>query len=351
MNDRRTLDHFTGCLIGGAVGDALGAPIEFTRLPRIRMLYGEQGVTDYDTAYGRRGAITDDTQMTLFTAEGLILSKARQEYAGPDNIVLAVYHAYLRWLYTQDAQIQKRLIKGYGTCSIVDGVLTGYKELHCKRAPGNTCLSALRSGNIGNTGSPINNSKGCGGVMRTAPVGLAFPDAEEAFDVGCECAALTHGHPSGYLASGAAAALIADIIAGASLEDAVDNAVRILKTRRGMEECLRAVETALEYVSKGEESPETIEKIGAGWLAEEALAMSIYAAMIAGGDFSKGVLLAVNHSGDSDSTGAVTGNFLGALYGVGRIPEKWKEELELNDVITEISFDLFERFGMNISAV
>jgi hypothetical protein len=58
---RRTLEHFTGCLLGGAVGDALGAPVEFHSLELIRKKYGSAGITDYDLAYGRRGAITDDT--------------------------------------------------------------------------------------------------------------------------------------------------------------------------------------------------------------------------------------------------------------------------------------------------
>jgi ADP-ribosylglycohydrolase len=62
----RTQEHFTGCLLGGAVGDALGDPVEFHSIDLIRKKYGSAGIADYDVAYGRRGAITDDTQMTLF---------------------------------------------------------------------------------------------------------------------------------------------------------------------------------------------------------------------------------------------------------------------------------------------
>ena len=344
MDHSRTIYHFKGCLLGGAVGDALGAAIEFLSLNQIRSAYGQQGLTDYAPAYGRKGAITDDTQMLLFTTEGLILSGARHEYAQKDMVVTAVYHAYLRWLYTQKVNLQKQLINDYGTCSIIDGILTGHKELFSQRAPGKTCMSALRSGKMGTIDNPINNSKGCGGVMRIAPVGLFYKDADKAFMIGCKCAAITHGHPSGYLASGVMASIISMIISGDSLQDAVAASIRILKTQKNHEESLRAIEYAVEMSHKGDQSPEIIEKIGAGWVAEEALAISLYCALTAGDDFRKGVLLAVNHSGDSDSTGSITGNIIGALYGIDTIPNNWLKGLEIKDLIEEIAVDLYDQF-------
>ena len=80
-------------------------------------------------------------------------------------------------------------------------------------------------------------------------------------------------------------------------------------------------------------------------MAEEALAISIYCALVAGDDFRKGVLLSVNHSGDSDSTGSITGNILGALYGVDILPESWMVNLELKGLIEETAADLFDQFG------
>ena len=65
-------ERFLGCLLAGAAGDALGAPVEFDSLARIREKYGPQGIRDFAPAYGKLGAITDDTQMTLFTAEAMI---------------------------------------------------------------------------------------------------------------------------------------------------------------------------------------------------------------------------------------------------------------------------------------
>jgi len=299
---RRTIEHFRACILGGAIGDAMGAPIEFMSIDQIRSTFGHHGLTGYSEAYGRLGAFTDDTQMTLFTTEGMILSKVRQEYQGYDGMVSSVYHALLRWLYTQETDFQGSLIKNHGTCSIVDGVLTGYKELFSLRAPGNSCLSALKSGEMGTMDNPINNSNGCGGVMRMAPVGLACKDAENAFQIGCECAAITHGHPTGYLAAGTLAALVSRIISGESLADAIDDSIQILKTKKNNEETLEAVINAIEMVEKSTPGPDVIETLGAGWVAEEVLAISIYCALVAGDDFKKGVLLSVNHSGDSDST-------------------------------------------------
>jgi ADP-ribosyl-[dinitrogen reductase] hydrolase len=345
MTIKRTIEHFKGCIIGGAIGDALGAPIEFMSIDQIRSEFGERGLTDYSKAYGRNGAITDDTQMTLFTAEGLILSKVRQEYEGDKGVISTGYHALLRWLYTQETKLQDNLIQNHGTCSIIDGVLTGHKELFALRAPGNSCLSSLKSGKLGTIGDPINNSKGCGGVMRMAPVGLAFDDAEKAFHFGCKLAALTHGHPTGYLAAGTFAALISLIISGYPLTEAIEDSTLILKSDKHHEETLRAIGDAVDIVGGSIPEPEVIEKIGAGWIAEEALAISLYCSLVAENDFKKGVLLSVNHSGDSDSTGSITGNILGALFGIDIIPEEWLSELELKELIDETAGDLFDQFG------
>ncbi len=345
MINKRKIEHFKGCIIGGAIGDSLGAPIEFMSIDQIRSTRGDQGLTDYSEEYGRKGAITDDTQMTLFTAEGLILSKVRKEYQGDDGVISAVYHALLRWLYTQETNLQGDLIQNHGTCSIVDGVLTGYKELFSLRAPGNSCLSALKSGRMGTIESPINDSKDCGGVMRIAPVGLAYNDAEKAFQIGCECAAITHGHPTGYLSSGTLAALISMIFSGDSLPDAINESIRVLKNKKNNKETLQAIDKAMEMMGKAPPGPGVIEDIGGGWVAEEALAISIYCALVAGNDFKKGVLLSVNHSGDSDSTGSITGNILGALYGFDILPKNWVINLELKELIEETAGDLFDQFG------
>jgi ADP-ribosylglycohydrolase len=185
------LDRIKGSLLGAAVGDALGPGIEFLSLDEIRQRFGL--LQDFVPAYGRQGAITDDTQMTLFTAEGVMRAWVRMEERGICHVPSIVHHAYLRWLLTQgerpkNADFEIR----------TDGWLYGKSALHSRRAPGNTCLSALRAATgWGEPAVANNNSKGCGGVMRVAPIGLVTPsigDDARVFTLATEVAALTHGH-------------------------------------------------------------------------------------------------------------------------------------------------------------
>lgn len=211
------------------MGDALGWPVEFERRSEILRIYGQQGITDLVCARSGKAEITDDTQMTLFTAEGLLRAISRGRERGIVHEPSLVHDAYLRWLHTQgDARVASRT-------QTYDGWLLGIKELHASRAPGGTCLTALRSGKQGTMEEPLNDSKGCGGVMRVAPVGLLH-DRERAFQLAAECAALTHGHPSGYLSAGALAHMIAALIAGEELAVAVEGALRKLQKHPQHEE-------------------------------------------------------------------------------------------------------------------
>ncbi len=336
---RRDAEHFAGCLLGGAVGDALGAPVEFMSLGQIRSRFGPNGVSDFAEAYGRLGAVTDDTQMTLFTAEGLLRGRDRQQETGGASVAEAVHRAYLRWLTTQ-GMASRHPAFAEATRRADRGGLLGVRALHARRAPGNTCLSALCSAGMGTIDRPLNDSKGCGGVMRVAPVGLIFEDPEEAFDTACEAAAITHGHPSGYLSAGCLATVIAGVVGGQPLAEATGEAVRILKSKSKHKECLAALEAARDLASSRPPCPEAVESLGGGWVGEEALAISLYCALCWQADFKAGVLLAVNHGGDSDSTGAITGNILGALLSTSAIPARWLERLELRGEIQVLADEL-----------
>jgi len=334
-------DRFAGCLLGGAVGDALGWPVEFMPLAEIRSKFGPEGIQSFAATAGGVGAITDDTQMTLFTAEGLLREfyESRQSGREPDYPT-AIYRAYLRWLHTQG-----EVSRDPNYRSFLDGELLKVAGLHHRRAPGSTCLSALIAGKMGTVLNPVNTSKGCGGVMRVAPVGMfcgAFPgdigDEERAimaFELGCAAAAITHGHPLGYLPAGFLSAVTFHLVSGRSLEGAVSGAMMLLVERPEYEKSTLAamVAQAIRQSRKGSLAPEFIERFGGGWVGDEALAISLCCAFSAEGDFARGVRLAVNHSGDSDSTGAIAGNILGALLGKGRIPGGWCEKVELREVI------------------
>jgi len=325
---------FRGCLLGGAVGDALGAPVEFRDLAAIRRRHGPAGVTGLEPAHGRRGAITDDTQLTLFTAEGLIRAHNRWTGRGMVSVEAVVQGSYRRWLRTQGS--------GEREPDQDDGWLVGQPALNARRAPGATCLAALQGGERGTRGQPLNDSKGCGGVMRIAPVGLV---ADEPFELGGKLAALTHGHPTGWLAAAFLAELIGMVVRGEGLPEATHLALGRLRRVPGHEEVLRAVERAQALALEGRPTAARVESLGAGWVAEEALAIGVYCALVAQ-DFRHGVLLAVNHSGDSDSTGSIAGNLLGLVHGEEAIPAEWRRQLELADVITTVADDLWEiRFG------
>lgn len=80
-------------MLGGACGDALGAPVEFLKRQEIRAQFGPRGITEFAEAYGIVGAITDDTQMSLFTADGLIRAAVRGAERGIRNPVSVVHHS------------------------------------------------------------------------------------------------------------------------------------------------------------------------------------------------------------------------------------------------------------------
>lgn len=210
--DEEYRSRVRGCLLGGAIGDALGGPVEFDDARTIVASHPDlvrtfvAGGPDWPA-----GTVTDDTQMTLFTVEGLIRAGVRTD-RGLGFTVAVVHHAYDRWLDTQ------LLPEPSGER---DGWLQAEQWLYARRAPGNTCLSALKQARGDGDkipqfgGQAANNSKGCGGVMRAAPFGLLpHGTVEWAFDASAEAGAYTHGHVTGKLASGALAAIVHELRLG-----------------------------------------------------------------------------------------------------------------------------------------
>lgn len=326
ISDKAHLDAIRGSLLGGAVGDALGAPVEFMSKAEINAAYGKKGVQDYVEFSDGTGAITDDTQMTLFTAEGLLRANTRHHSKGLCCAEGVVHYAYLRWLKTQGITV------GCAPEELNSGWLIKEKQLYTRRAPGNTCISALRDNASSNKAD--NNSKGCGTVMRMAPVGL-FLAPELAYESGCKFSVITHGHPTGVTAGGAFALLISHLYYGKSLEQSLD------LTERHLEQFPEAKET-LDAIRKARRAKD-ITELGEGWVAEEALAIGIYCALKHTRDFKAGVLEAVNITGDSDSTGSIAGNILGALNGENAIPAEWRNKLREYSIVSKMADDLHRR--------
>ena len=341
----RSLDRFKGCLVGGAIGDALGYAVEFDHVQEIFSRYGPAGITRYDLKNGQ-ARISDDTQMTLFTAAGLLYGQAKGSLhePGPESVP-CIRQAYLDWYATQTRQYP--LPAEYTKRSW----LTNRKELFRRRAPGTTCMSALRMGGAGTIEQPINDSKGCGGVMRVAPIGLYFIDntdwtTEEIDLLGARAAAITHGHELGYIPAAALVHIVYALASGSrpdvlsAVKDSLIAMPKVFPKAKHMESFLDIMEAAIAFSQQDMDDLSAVLKLGGGWVGEEALAIAVYCALKYPDDFEKAIIASVNHSGDSDSTGAVTGNILGAALGYDAIPDFYLHDLELRDVIVEVAEDL-----------
>ncbi|GHJ30713.1 ADP-ribosylglycohydrolase family protein [Streptomyces hygroscopicus subsp. hygroscopicus] len=321
-----------GCLLGGAIGDALGAAVEFASLDEIRAAHGPEGVTDFLPAYGGRGRVTDDTQMTLFTVDGLIRAQVRRD-TGAWHPPTDIHSAHRRWYSTQRdwGPDERRKDAGW---------LAREEWLYAQRSPGRACITALADETMGTLEAPKNpDSKGCGAVMRSAPFGLLVGwEPQLVFQLAIECAAQTHGHPTGYLSAGAFALIVHALARGEALDGAVQRALAHLAARPGHEETTNALRQALGAVRQGLPTPERVASLGEGWTGEEALAVGLYCALVAE-DVRHGLLLAVNHGGDSDSTAAICGNLLGVLHGETALPPAWLAEVEGRGTILELADD------------
>ncbi len=315
----RPVGRYVGCVLGLAAGDALGAPVEFLDIDAIRARFGASGVTDLEPWGGHpAGSFTDDTQMSLATAIGLLSAFRDQAEHGAAQLVGSLFGAYGAWLESQH-------------------------EAGEQRAPGRTCVTALASRRLGTIDQPLNDSKGCGGVMRVAPIGLAFP-ADLAFHHAVAAAAITHGHPSGYLSAGVLAEIVSRVTEGADITSAAAASCNALGAYDGNEETLEAVQRALELADRGADPMSAIEALGSGWVGEEALAIGVYAAIRFAGDFRAACSAAVNHSGDSDSTGSICGAILGAAHGIDAIPASWVAKLERRSLLERTARSLHRAF-------
>ena len=349
MLERTIRDRIRGSLLAGAAGDALGYAVEFERESDIARKYGPEGIRAYDCdPYCGKALISDDTQMTLFTAAGILS-------AGERPIRASVAEAYRDWLITQNLSwsiAAGRLQRG----EIPDRTgLFAIPELFAWRAPGNTCLAALYDSekhgdptNLDFIAHPCNHSKGCGGVMRVAPAAwIPGLSAEQAAVEAAQFAAVTHGHPLGWLPAAALAYLTHEMtLTDRSLREITLDVRRALprlfpNAAETMGFCTLLNKT-LVLAENDLPDIQNIHCLGEGWVGDEALAIALYCALRHEDDLSACLIASVNHRGDSDSTGAVAGNILGARIGEAAMEEKWKTDLELRELIQDLADRLAE---------
>lgn len=341
-------DRIRGSLVGGAVGDALGYPVEFfCSYEKIQAKYGPSGITRFDTDQfwleddekSDKAVISDDTQMTLFTANGL-LNAARMKVEPK----FAICEAYIEWFLCQTGKQSKK----FKECWIAK-----IPELHVRRGPGHTCMSALFS--IYRGQEPVNYSKGDGGVMRVAPIPLyatahGIPIVYSDRLAG-DSAEITHLHPLGFIP----AALDAHIIYRLALDEHptrdtyeayIREGVQAMKTlypqyKADVDYMENLAELAILRSYNKKQSVLDVQKFGGGWTGEEALAIALYCSLRYMDNFEEAMIAAVNHAGDTDSTGAITGNILGAAVGYEAIPQFYKDDLELHELIVHMADDLY----------
>ena len=365
---QRVKDCIRGSLMAGAAGDALGYPVEFMSRNAILSRYGNKGITQFELDQDGKALVSDDTQMTLFTANGMLMGVTRGCMRGiggwPEQYVDG---AYIDWYYTQTGRLKD-------FCTRDDYHYTWLRdlpELAHRRAPGTTCMSACES--LIHNNEPNNNSKGCGGIMRVAPMGL-FAAAFESNQgrclyntkglamAGATIAKTTHLHPLGYLPAALMTLLIARVVPFSpeevkfSIVEIVNDGLDIMMQMEGDDNCadkefLKSITSeAVRLAQSDVPDDKAIRQLGEGWTADEAWAISLFCVIRHIDSMKDAIIAAVNHDGDSDSTGSITGNIMGAIYGYEAIKKehlfcpggkKFEDTIELSNIILALADDLY----------
>ncbi|MEC5191689.1 MULTISPECIES: ADP-ribosylglycohydrolase family protein [unclassified Arthrobacter] len=335
-----------GCLLGGALGDSLGYAVESKDIATIRGAFGKDGLRDFAALDGG-SSISDDTQLTLYTVDGLLeaLEWANSGVAADTNACL--WLAYLRWFATQGAPVPEAA--PFQPPRWIDS----HSVLKHRRAPEQACLSGLATGAMGTYFRPVNpESNGHGTVMRSAPFGLIpYIAAADVYKLSADAASLTHGHPAARQGAGVFSLVIHALVAGQGLRPAAEyalgqlNAGMLRKDETVAPLLLARLDTALRLSAEGTllEPEDLVRELGEGQSAEEALAVALYAVLATEPDrsahpgpeqhFRAAIAVAVNHSGNSGSTASMAGNILGTFYGEDCLPAGWLERLEAPEVI------------------
>lgn len=318
------IEKYNDIILAGAIGDAFGYLVEFDDLLSIKNKYGEEGIKLEQFENLTNWVVSDDTQMTLFCWDVVNIFINKKE-VNSEEINRNIYLNYLDWQKTQFYLELKPKTK-----------LGQYKELWAKRAPGMTCLQALGSNKLGTIEKPINNSKGCGGIMRTAPISFLNLPLEQIFDLGCLQAAITHGHENGYLSSGFFAGLLKELTNGKELNQAIKNNILILKRYNKHESILNYIQNIQDKIKNPSiyKEEEISDFIGEGWVGEEALGVALYT-FAKGRNFKEVIELATNHQGDSDSTASLACQLYAAQNG---LPQEIKNQINKLDIVKVFNY-------------
>lgn len=293
----------TAILFGLALGDALGYPTEFLKLPDIRVRYGQHGIQQLPDP----ALYSDDTQMTLALAEAVIDAGV---YAPLDQLMAAVGERFRQWAHSPDNN----------------------------RAPGQTCLAGISryEQGIDWTVSGLIESKGCGSAIRVATLGYFYQhDPERLKTVAIATSQITHRHPTALAAAVAAAYLVKLALDGVKPADYIR---QTLAFTEGMSDELTYALLRIGHVLGWTNEEAALEHLGQGWTGEEAVALALYCVLRYPDDYVACVRRAANTNGDSDSIACIAGGIMGARLGLAAIPESWLERCENRPYLMQLSW-------------
>lgn len=333
------LSIYQGCMLGLAVGDAMGAGIDSKSLEEIRSDYGPDGLLGYDLVNGF-AEISSYTQVAAFAVNGLLVGMAKGQLKGP--FVPGVTLGLKEWARSQYFPRETER-KSCWLCH----------EIHMRRRKvmDSRTLDALTREVMGTPERPANNSAGPGTLPAAVAVGLLFaPERMEPSEVGrlgAETVALTHGDAMTFLSG----AVLAYIIAGtvqdrdSGLESQFLNAADAVATQFSTfpeaAQLQRRVKKAVAAARLAQQEPvEVMERLEC-LTAADVLCGAVYASLASGEDFDRAMIIAINHSGKSAAVGAICGAILGARLGVEALPDFYVDCLDAGDVVRELTADFY----------
>ena len=343
---------YRGCLLGLAVGDAMGYTVDGSTWDQIREDYGPNGLLGYDLVNGYAD-VTSYTQIAAFACNGLLLGLTRGQMQG----TMAPFVRYVGLGIREWAQGQRlRSVQGRTFCWV-----SRVKELRTRRCMDTLMLDTLNRDRLGSLEDPVNRFVSPGALTAAVPVGL-FSDMgritrQEATRLGAEVVALTHGNPTAFLTGAVVAHLIGGAVKkqDAPIEELIRDATDTIQIQFGREypqteeiwELLRLSQALTR--SDAVTTVEAMEQLRCRTCAE-VLAGALYACCVSGGDFDTAMITAVNHSGCSAAVGALTGAILGARLGQDALPEFYLECLEPAAVLAELADDMAQGCPMDFGS-
>ena len=338
-------DAYRGCLLGLAIGDAMGYPADTKTWPQIQEDYGPYGLMGYDLRNGY-AEVSSHTQIAVFSCNGLLLGLTRGQVYGK----MAPFVRYVGLAQQEWAAGQRRYDQpGRNHCWVFR-----VSELRSRHCTDTRMVETLNRGKLGSLEDPVNKHDTPAAITSAVAAGI-FGDTgrlnpQEADRLGAESVALTHGHPLAFLPGVAVAHLIGNCLRHphVGLNLLVKGALVALQEQfsreypREVGQITALIEQAVSLAEERLVRPvDAMERLKCDTGAE-VLAGAIYAALLCEEDFDNAMVIAVNHSGRSAAVGSLTGAILGARLGEQALPDFYMDGLEIADVLRDLADDLVQ---------